>query len=44
MDFKKLKYVLTVAEVQSISKAAAILYISQPFLNHVIPTGLLHFK
>ncbi len=36
MDFKKLKYVLTVAEVQSISKAAAILYISQPSLSHVI--------
>ncbi|MDF2882827.1 MAG: LysR family transcriptional regulator [Clostridiaceae bacterium] len=36
MDFKKLKYILTVAEVQSISKAAAILYISQPSLSHVI--------
>jgi DNA-binding transcriptional LysR family regulator len=36
MDFKKLKYVLTVAEVQSISKAAAILYISQPSLSHII--------
>jgi DNA-binding transcriptional LysR family regulator len=36
MDFKKLKYVITVAEVQSISKAAAILYISQPSLSHII--------
>lgn len=36
MDFKKLKYIITVAEVQSISKAAAILYISQPSLSHVI--------
>jgi DNA-binding transcriptional LysR family regulator len=36
MDFKKLKYVLTVAEMQSISKAAAVLYISQPSLSHII--------
>jgi DNA-binding transcriptional LysR family regulator len=36
MDFKKLKYVLTVAELQSISKAAAALYISQPSLSHII--------
>jgi DNA-binding transcriptional LysR family regulator len=36
MDFKKLKYIITVAEVQSISKAAAILYISQPSLSHII--------
>lgn len=36
MDFKKLKYVLTVAEEQSISKAAAALFISQPSLSHII--------
>jgi DNA-binding transcriptional LysR family regulator len=36
MDFKKLKYVLTVAELQSISKAAAALFISQPSLSHII--------
>jgi DNA-binding transcriptional LysR family regulator len=36
MDFKKLKYVLTVAEMQSISKAAAALFISQPSLSHII--------
>jgi DNA-binding transcriptional LysR family regulator len=36
MDFKKLKYVLTVAEEQSISKAAAVLFISQPSLSHII--------
>jgi DNA-binding transcriptional LysR family regulator len=36
MEFKKIKYVLTVAEVQSISKAANILCMTQPSLSHSI--------
>ena len=36
MNFKKLKYIITVAELQSISKAASELYISQPSLSYIV--------
>lgn len=36
MDFKKLKYVITIAECKSISKAASKLFISQPSLSSIL--------
>lgn len=36
MDFRQLQYILAAAEHQSITKAAAALYISQPSLSHLI--------
>lgn len=36
MDFKQLKYLIKVSELQSITKAAEELYISQPSLSHYI--------
>lgn len=36
MDFRQLQYINAVAEFQSITKAAASLYISQPSLSHFI--------
>lgn len=36
MDYRTLRYILTVAEEQNISKAAQRLYISQPSLSHCI--------
>ncbi|RDY26005.1 LysR family transcriptional regulator [Romboutsia weinsteinii] len=36
MNFKKIKYIVAVAELQSISKAASELYISQPSLSYIV--------
>lgn len=36
MDFKQLKYLIKVSDLQSITKAAEDLYISQPSLSHYI--------
>ncbi|ETA80151.1 LysR family transcriptional regulator [Youngiibacter fragilis] len=36
MDFKQLKYLIKVADLQSITKAAEELYVSQPSLSHYI--------
>ncbi|MDO4268498.1 MAG: LysR family transcriptional regulator, partial [Eubacteriales bacterium] len=34
MDFRQYQYVLKVAELQNMTKAAAALYITQPSLSH----------
>lgn len=36
MDFREFRYIITVADCQSITKAAAKLYVSQPSLSHLI--------
>lgn len=36
MDFREFRYMITVADCQSITKAAAKLYVSQPSLSHLI--------
>ena len=36
MNLKKLNYIITIAELQSISKAASSLYISQPSLSQMV--------
>lgn len=36
MSFKKLKYIITIAECRSISKAACELFISQPSLSSIL--------
>ena len=36
MNLKHLTYIVTIAEMQSISKAAEILFLSRPALNHFL--------
>ncbi|MGL5314367.1 MAG: LysR family transcriptional regulator, partial [Peptostreptococcaceae bacterium] len=36
MNSKKLNYIITISELQSISKAAAQLFISQPSLSNIV--------
>lgn len=36
MDFREFRYMIAVADCQSITKAAAKLYVSQPSLSHLI--------
>ncbi len=36
MDSKKLKYIITISEHKSISKAASELFISQPSLSNIV--------
>lgn len=36
MDFREFRYIIAVADCQSITKAAAKLYVSQPSLSHLI--------